>query len=161
MTETVPMPSELRERAPDKPFTRRFERGDTQRHAEWFIPRLAAFLPQLTPGALQGWLAAIADSSDFMFLYQERAIGLAQLVPDSPRPGFTVQEVFVWAKNPNDETNVAEAAHFYEHFVEWARRKEAATIVVEIATDVPRKVITAESGRRVFETKVAYLRVRE
>ena len=145
----------------ERPFIRRFERGDTQRHAEWFIPRISQLLPHLTPGSLQGWLAQIAVSSEFLFLYQDRAIALAQLLPQSPKPTFTVQEVFVWAKNPKDETNIREAAYFYEHFVEWAKRKETDVVLLDIETDVPRKLIGEIIGRRVFETRDAFVRVQE
>lgn len=145
----------------ERPFIRRFEHGDVQRHAEWFIPRISQLLPHLTPGALQGWLGQIAASSEFLFLYQDRAIALAQLLPQSPKPTFTVQEVFVWAKDPKNETNVREAAYFYEHFVEWAKRKETEVVLIDIETDVPRKLISEIIGRRVFETRDAFVRVQE
>lgn len=143
------------------PFVRRFERADINKHADWLIPRLLVFLPHLTPTGLHGWLLNILSSNEFMFLYQDKSVALAQMIPDSPRPGNIIQEVFVWCKDPKDEAQVQDAAYFYDHFQNWAKRRDIQTLMIENSTDIPRKLIGDVTGRRVFETKVAYMRVRE
>lgn len=141
------------------PFIRRFERPDIDRHAAWFIPRMLKTYPHLTDRSIQTWLFNILDSNEFMFLFQETGIALAQYVQYGLRAEGIVEEQFVWVADPKDDVQVAQAAHFYPHFYEWAKRKSLTTVVVEENSDVPHELVKEKLGRRLFERKLIYARV--
>lgn len=146
------------------PFTRRFERPDIDKHAAWFVPRLLKVYPQLTARSTQTWLLSILESNEFMFLYQDHAIGLAQVCAYSLRPEAIIEEIFVWCENPQNKENQQQAAHFYDHFYQWAKRKGIATMTVQENSDVPPELIRKQLGsdeqsKRLFERKVMYARI--
>lgn len=148
----------------EPPFTRRFERPDIDRHRAWFIPRLLKSYPQLTDRTVLGWLISALESNEFMFLYQDHAVALAQVCAYSLRPEAVIEEIFVWCEQPQSKENQQQAAHFYDHFYNWAKRKSIATLVVQESTDVPAEMIrqelgNTEQGKRLFERKVMYARV--
>ena len=143
----------------DPPFVRRFERPDVDRHAAWFVPRLLLSYPHLTERSVMTWLLNIMNSNEFMFLYQDHAIALAQVVSHTIRPEAIVEEVFVWCEDPADKDQQADAAYFYDHFVEWAKRKGIPTVTVEELSDVPHEIIKDKLGKRLFERKTIYARV--
>lgn len=149
---------------PEIPFIRRFERPDIDRHAAWFIPRLLKAFPHLTERSVLTWLLNILGSNEFMFLYQDHAIALAQVVTYSLQPDALVEERIVWCENPADKQQLADAAHFYTAFYEWAKRKGIPTLIVKESSDVPEELIKAalgddKQGKRLFERKQLYARV--
>lgn len=141
------------------PFTRRFERPDIDRHAAWFIPRLLKTYPHLTDRSAYTWLLNILDSNEMMFLFQENGIALAQCIQYGLRAESIIEEQFVWVADPKNDVHIAEAAHFYPHFYEWAKRKGLSTVVVEENSDVPHEFVKEKLGRRLFERKVIFARV--
>lgn len=148
----------------EPPFTRRFERPDIDKHAAWFIPRVLKVFPHQTERSVYTWLLNILNSNEFMFLYQDKAIALAQVVAYSLRPESVVEEIFVWCEDPKDKDQLADAAYFYEHFYEWAKRKGIVTLIVEENSDVPHEVIRKQLGndeqqKRLFERKLVFARV--
>lgn len=148
----------------DPPFTRRFERPDIDKHAAWFIPRLLKSFPHVNDRYVHTWLLGILNSNEFMFLYQDHAIALAQVVAYTLRPEAIVEEMFVWCEDPASKEQQADAAYFYEHFYEWAKRKGLSTLIVEESSDVPHELIRERLGndkqnKRLFERKVTYARV--
>lgn len=143
----------------DPPFTRRFERPDIDKHAAWFIPRLLKSFPHLTDRSAYTWLLNIMQSNEFMFLYQDNAIALAQVVAYSLRPEALVEEIFVWCADIKDKQQLADAAHFYSHFYEWAKRKGISTVVVEENSDVPHELVNETLGKRLFQRKLTFARV--
>lgn len=148
----------------DPPFTRRFERPDIDKHAAWFVPRLLKTFPHLTERSVLTWLLNILTSNEFMFLYQEHGIALAQVVMYSLRPEALVEEILVWCEDPTDKAQQADAAYFYEHFYMWAKRKGLPTLVVRECSDVPPEMIRERLGddsqsKRLFERKVVFAKV--
>lgn len=143
----------------DPPFTRRFERPDIDKHAVWFIPRLLKNYPHLTERSVYTWLLNILDSNEFMFLYQDHAIALAQVVAYSMRPDALVEEIFVWCENPEDKVQQVDAAYFYDHFYLWAKRKGLPTLIVEESSDVPHDAVRERLNKRLFERKQIFAKV--
>lgn len=149
----------------EPPFTRRFERPDIDQHAAWFIPRLIKTFSHLNERAVFTWLLNIMQSNEFMFLYQEHAIALAQVVAYTVRPENTIEEIFVWCEDPKDKKHVEDAAYFYDHFYQWAKRKGLSTLIVAECSDVPPDLIKKQLGndeqsKRLFERKVYFARVK-
>jgi len=143
----------------EPPFTRRFERPDIDKHAVWFIPRLLKTFSHLTERSVYTWLLNILNSNEFMFLYQDHAIALAQVVQYSMRPDAMVEEIFVWCEDPQDKSQQVDAAYFYEHFYQWAKRKALPTLIVEECSDVPHDIVREKLNKRLFERKMIYARV--
>lgn len=143
----------------EPPFTRRFERPDIDRHAAWFIPRLLKSYPHLTERSIQTWLLNILNSNEFMFLFQDHAIALAQTVQYGLRSEAIVEEQFVWCEDPLSKDNQADAAYFYDHFYEWAKRKGLSTVVVEESSDVPHDAVREKLNKRLFERKLIFAKV--
>lgn len=149
----------------EPPFTRRFERPDIDKHAAWFIPRLLKTFPHLTERYVYTWLLNIMQSNEFMFLYQDHAVALAQVVAYSMRPEAIVEEIFVWCEDPSSKQQTENAAHFYNHFYQWAKRKGLPTLTVAECSDVPPDLIRKQLGsdeqsKRLFDRKVYYARVK-
>ena len=140
-------------------FVRRFELADLSKHGPWLMKRFAAIYPDTDERRIAGYLNGLLSSNEHLFLYQDHAVALAQLVY-SPgiKPVRVVQERFVWVENREDKEQLASAADFYEHFKQWAKRQDAERIIVCENTDVPKALIEARLGR-VFDTKVSHARV--
>src|SRR5579864_8355295 len=133
----VPLPT----RAPL--VVRRFELPDLTRHA-WIVPRIAKAYPHLTERTTAGWLTGLIYSSEYLFLYQEHAVALAQLVRShtlSPAP--VVHERFVFAES---EDHMDAAAEFYTEFARWAKHHGARTIIVEELSDVLHEKVREKLG---------------
>jgi len=141
------------------PFVRRFERPDIDKHCEWFIPRLLKTYPHLTERSVFTWLLNILTSNEFMFLYQDDAVALAQTVRYGLKSEAVVEEQFVWCREPRNADQQKAAAYFYDHFYEWAKRQALSTVVIEESTDVPHELIKEQLGKRLFERKMIYARV--
>lgn len=143
----------------EPPFTRRFERPDIDRHAAWFIPRLLKSFPHLTERSVYTWLLNILDSNEFMFLFQDHAIALAQTVQYGLRSEAIVEEQFVWCEKSTDKEQQADAVYFYDHFYQWAKRKGLSTVVVEESSDVPHEMVREKLNKRLFERKLIFAKV--
>jgi len=134
---------------------RRFQVPDIDRHP-WLIKRFVAAYPHITERMLPGWLRGIIYQNEFLFLYQDHSVALAQAVrPDPFTPDLIVRERFVWAEAPR---YVEEAAQFYGRFKLWAKQQSAGRVVVEEQTDVPHEMIQQQLGI-LLETKLSYARL--
>lgn len=143
----------------DPPFIRRFERPDIDKHAAWFIPRLLKSYPHLTERSVYTWLLGILDSNDFMFLYLDRGVALAQSVQYGLRSEAVIEEQFVWVEDPTNKEMQADAAFVYQHFYEWAKRKGLSTVIVEENSNVSHDLVGLALGKRLFERKQVFTRV--
>jgi hypothetical protein len=146
--------------APIAPITtheiRRFEVPDVDRHGIWMIERLKTAYPHLDQRQMVGWLRGLVYNNEFLFLFQEHSVGLAQAVrPDPFTPTVVIWERFVWAQSPE---YVEEAAAFYERFAAWGKHKDASSIVVDEQTDVPNELIEKCLGE-LSERKQVYARL--
>jgi hypothetical protein len=135
---------------------RRFELPDLDRHGGWMIKRLLTAYPHLNERQLAGWLRALIYNNEFLFLYQEHSVALAQTIrPDTLTPRTMVYEKFVWAQSPD---YISEAAFFYDRIKVWAQQQDAEQIIVEEQTDVPHEMIREHVGR-ILERKILYARL--
>lgn len=146
---------EIREPA----FVRRFELADLSRHGPWLMKRFVAKFPDMSERTVAGYLNGLITNNEHIFLYQDHAVALAQIVNS---PGIKVvrmlQERFVWVEDAKDKDQLDDAADFYDHFKREALRRDAERIIVCEDTDVPKMLIEARLGR-VFDTKVSHARV--
>lgn len=145
----------------ESPALRRFQLPDLGRHGGWMMKRLLLAYPHLNDRHLQGWLKGLVYSNEFMFLYQNHSVALAQRVHThtlAPKP--IIQERFVFAEDPKNPAHIAEAAEFYDHFARWAKQQGIDTILVEEMSDVPHEdVKKVKSMGRLFERKQIYARI--
>ena len=147
--------TEIHELAP----VRRFEIADLSTHGPWLLKRFALAFPDMTEKAIAGYLNGLVFNNEHLFLYQDNAVALAQLVHS---PGIrtlkVLQERFVWVKDREDKQQLLDAADFYEHFKTWAKRQDIERIIVCENTDVPKSMIENHLGR-LFDTKISHARV--
>jgi|ERR1700681_2630375 len=123
---------------------RRFEVADLSKHGGWIMRRLQKAYPHQNDRSMAGWLREIIGSNEFLFLYQEHAVALAQTLRTSTLDAKPIiMERFVFA----EEGHVDAAAEFYGEFALWAKRQEVTTIVVEEMSDVPHEMIRERLGR--------------
>ena len=138
---------------------RRFEIPDLTTHGPWLLKRFMQKRQDLSEGQIAGWLRGRIYDNEHLFLYQDNAVAMAQLIH---APGLkmvkVVQEHFVWAKNRDDKSQIEFVADFYDHIKGWAKRLEAERIIVCEDTDVPKSVIQQRLGR-VYDTTVSHARV--
>src|SRR5690242_17137491 len=93
---------------------RRFMTADLASHGAWMIPRMLKSYPELSEAAAVGWIKGFVHSNEYLFLRQDNAVALAQLMPGySLVPAQIVQERFVWVRDTKDEKQVEHAAEFY------------------------------------------------
>lgn len=143
------------------PFTRRFERPDIDKHAEWLFPRMLKTFPHMPEFRnVQTFILNILPVNEYIFLVQDHAVALAQIARIGIDPNPVIEEIFVWCADPGNIEQQEDAAHFYTHFAELAKRRGIATIIVDQNTDVPRNLIADATGKRVFDTKQSYLRMK-
>lgn len=127
---------------------RRLELADLSRHGIWLVARLLSAYPHLTQRELQGWLRGIVTSNEFLFLYQENSVALAQLIRNmtlTPKP--IIYERFVFAEDKDNPAHIAQAAAFYGEIGRWAKTQSVENILVEEMTDVPHDQIKEYLGR--------------
>ena len=140
-------------------FVRRFEIADLTTHGPWLMKRFTTKRPDLREQDIAGWLRGRIYDNEHLFLYQDNAVALAQIVHS---PGIkmvkVVQEHFVWAKNPGDKSQHEAVADFYDYIRIWAKRQDAERIVVCEDSDVPKGLVQARLGR-VYDTTVSFARV--
>src|ERR1700678_285114 len=146
---------EIREPA----FIRRFEIADLSRHGPWLMKRFLAKFPEMGEKQIAGYLGGMIVNNEHVFLYQDHAVALAQIV-FSPgiKPVRVIQERFVWVENREDKDQLSDAADFYDQFKVWAQRQSVERIIVCEDSDVPKTLIEQRLGR-VFDTKVSHVRV--
>jgi hypothetical protein len=146
---------EIREPA----FIRRFEIADLSRHGPWLMKRFLAKFPEMGEKQIAGYLSGMIVNNEHVFLYQDHAVALAQIV-FSPgiKPVRVIQERFVWVENREDKDQLSDAADFYDQFKVWAQRQSVERIIVCEDSDVPKTLIEQRLGR-VFDTKVSHVRV--
>lgn len=136
---------------------RRLEIPDLTRHGAWLTARLAERYPHMTAQQVLGSLTSMLYSSEFLFLYQDDAVGLAQALsgnPFNPRP--TVHEWFVYCRDPTDPAQVERAAAFYLDFIRWAKAKDAEAVIRCEFSDVPDDKI---KNLRVFTKTQTFIKV--
>lgn len=143
----------------EPPFVRRFERPDIDKHAAWFIPRLLKSFPHLNERSAFTWLLSILSSNEFMFLYLDHGVALAQAVQYGLRAEAVVEEQFVWIEDPLDKDMQNDAAFVYSHFYEWAKRKGLPVLIVEENSDVPHEAVAKILDKRLFERKQIFAKV--
>jgi hypothetical protein len=139
---------------------RRFELPDLDRHAKWFMARFLQAFPHLNERLAIGFLRGIIYNNEYMFLFQEHGVALAQMMQDHALGAGTpvIWERFVWVEDPTDVDMQKAAATFYTRFVEWGQRMGVRTMVLEESSDVPSDRIKALVGR-VFERTQRYARL--
>lgn len=141
-----------REQHPD---IRRFHSADLTTHGPWLFARLAKGL-NLDEWRVAGWLRGTFTSNEFMILYQEHSVALAQLVRGDLLDGTpTIHVKFVLAES---EAYVEEASRFYETFRQWGESLGAKVLVLEDLTDVPEAAIKKAVGS-VFVKQQMFARV--
>ncbi len=141
-------------------FVRRFEQADLTTHGPWLMKRFMLKLPDVREQYIGGYLRGLVADNEHLFLYQDNAVALAQIVHN---PGLkmvkVVQERFVWIKNREDRGQQEQAADFYVHFKAWAGRLGAERINVREDSDVPKSMIESRLGCRLFDTTISHARV--
>ena len=151
----VALKSEIHEVA----FVRRFELADLSQHGPWLMKRFAAKLPDVPEQRIAGYLRGLIFNNEHLFLYQDHAVALAQMVHSSGIETVKiVQERFVWVENREGKGQLEAAADFYLHMKQWAKRQDAERIIVCEDTDVPKSLIEARLGR-LFDIKIRHARV--
>ncbi len=137
---------------------RRFELPDLDRHGRWFLPRFLKEFPHLNERSAIGFLRGIIYSNEFLFLFQEKGVALAQMMGSGGlEPDPIVWERFVWVEDPANVDQQRAAAFFYSRMVTWAKQMGVSVIHVENHTDVGHDLIKAQVGR-VYETAQKYIR---
>jgi hypothetical protein len=127
---------------------RRFQTPDLSKHGGWMLPRLCKAYPLISEGRIAGWLQGLIYSNEFLFLYQDHAVALAQrFFPDALQSIPVITEKFVFVENPEDPEQQASAALFYDEFHRWAKNQGILTIIVEELSDVPHDTIKERLGR--------------
>lgn len=138
---------------------RRFSEADLSEHGGWIMARLMARYPQKNERALATFLRGVINSNEYLFLYQEHAVALAQQIRTFDLEAEPiVQERFVWAEDPENALHQACAAAFYDEFLRWAASMQITKIVVEEMTDVPHEKIKEKLGR-LFTAPLTFARV--
>ena len=143
--------------APYVPVIRRFQLPDLDRHP-WLIERFRLAHPHMPDPMIRSWLRGIIYSNEFLFLYQDHAVALAQTLTPNLAPKSILVERFCWAEDPRNPEYVALAAGFYEEFGRYAKQKGIEEITVEVLTDVPHEDIKARLGR-LFTQQRTFARV--
>ena len=146
---------EIHEPAP----MRRFSMADLSQHGPWLLKRFQLKFPNFAERAVAGYLTGLVTNNEHLFLYQDHAVALAQIV-HSPgiRPVKQVQERFVWVEDRGAKQQLEDAADFYIRIHDWAKGLDAERIIVCEDTDVPKTLIEARLGR-IFDTKVSHVRM--
>lgn len=136
---------------------RRFQLPDLDRHP-WLIERFRLAHPHLSDPLIRSWLRGIIYSNEFLFLYQDHAVALAQTLTPNLAPKSILVERFCWAEDPKNVEHVALATEFYGEFAHYAKQKGIEEITVEVLTDVPHDSIKEKLGR-LFTQQRTFARV--
>lgn len=139
------------------PVTRRFELPDLDTHAGWLVPRLLELCPHMNARGMASYLRGLLYSPDYLFLFQDNAVALAQVVSEHAMAAQPVLwERFVFAREPK---YVPGAAVFYDEFRRWAKMKGIAVMIVEEASDVPHETIKDRLNKRLFTRQQVFARI--
>ena len=158
-------PAEALKVAPARPLeavffveVRRFELPDLDHHGKWFLPRFLREFPHLNERTAIGFLRGIIYSNEFLFLFQEKGVALAQAMGSGGLEAEPIiWERFVWVEDPTNVEQQKAAAFFYNRIEKWAQTMGTKIVHVEMKSDVPHEMIKAQVGR-VYETAQKYLR---
>lgn len=131
---------------------RRFQIPDVDRHAAWLLPRLQQVYG-LTAREALGWLRGIIYSNEFLALYSEHGIAIAQMTRPTLAAQSIIQERFVWVADKDDKRQQAEASLFYDEMAQWAKRAGVAIVIVQEDSDVPHDMIKERMGRLFTRTQ--------
>jgi len=138
---------------------RRFERPDLDQHGAWLLERLRTVYPGVTEMILYSRLMNILYNNEFLVLYQDDAVAVAQLVRGNslnPRP--SVHEWFVFVKNPADKAAIDRASAFYADFVRWGYAQDCEAIVLSSGmSDVPIEEARKHLGGRIHEKQQLFV----
>ena len=138
---------------------RRFEEPDLNTHGGWVMKRLTERYPHHNERFMATFLRGLIYSNEYLFLYQDHSVCLAQMVRTKTLDAQpVVQELFVWAQDPDNALHTQEAANFYDRMIDWARGMGIDTILVEEDSDVPHEKIKERLGR-IFTRDVKFARV--
>ena len=139
--------------------TRRFEIADLSKHGPWVLRRYAEITGR-TEQQAAGWLRAMINSNEHMFLYQDRGVALAQVVPNfGLKRQLVIHEQFVWIEDKEDKKLQHRARDFYAHFCRWGKLQGAEMIIVMENSDVPQMLVEQETGR-IFKFETRYARIK-
>ena len=135
----------------------RFIEPDLQKYGTWLLDRLKERWA-LNERNIYGWLKSSMLSRECLCIKTAHAVGFAQVThrPLEPRPDVT--EVFVKVENPSDEQQLREGAVIYLEFQRWAKSMDAAELMVDRFTDIPRPMIADILGL-VHKREVSYVRL--
>lgn len=139
---------------------RRFFIPDLDRHP-WLVDRLVK-LYGINERQAISWLRSLTESSEFLFLYSDNAVGLAEVTRQhtlASSPVLTVR--FVWCRDAEAKEQQTEAVLFFDEFAKWAKNKNIGTIVLEDdVLDVPREMIReTKSLGRLFKREQWFAKV--
>ena len=138
---------------------RRFEDPDLSRHGGWIMKRLINRFPHHNERFMANYLRSIIASNEYLFLYQDNAVALAQMVRTKTLDASpVVQEIFVWAEDPENALHVQTAAHFYDRILDWAKSAGIDKIIIEEDSDVPHEKIKERLGR-IFQAQTQFVRL--
>jgi len=130
------------------PAIRRFSSADLNTHGGWIMKRLMTKYTTRDERFMANFLNGLLYSNECMFLYQDHAVAMAQVVNTySLELKPVVQERFVWCEDPNNALHVIDAAYFYDNIAQWARSMQIEKIVVQESSDVPHEKIKERLGR--------------
>lgn len=154
MDKAIPMLPE-REKAP----LRRLDPADLNFHAPWLLDRMAAVFNYLDSRQRYGWLNSMIFSPDYMLLFQENAVGCAQLNRAmSLEPVPVVQERFLFVRDPRDKEQVNDALGMYDEFMRFGKLHNATTFVLYEKSDIPIELVKKHLGR-VFDRQISYVKI--
>lgn len=146
-------------KSPTSSEVRRFDLPDLDRHAKWFMPRFLKSYPHLSERQAIGFLRSVLYDNEFLFLFQENGVALAQaMTAHALDASAVVWERFVWVQDPQDPEQCEAAAVFYKNIAAWAGRKSIKIMNVEENTDVPHELIVKQLGR-VFSAEQKFAKV--
>lgn len=129
-------------------MTRRFDIPDLDRHKMWLLPRLYKAYPHLNERSLIGWLRSVIYSNEYLFLFQDDAVALAQCMSaHTMQPKPVVEERFVFVRDIESKEQAEAASEFYTQFAVWAKHHGAEVVIVEEMSDVPHEQIGKKLGR--------------
>lgn len=131
------------------PEIRRFELPDLDRHARWFMPRFLEKFSHLTERQAVGFLRGVLYENQFLFLFWDHGVALAQTMNDHALAGQKpiIWERFVFIEDPKNPVHQQAGSYFYEHMARWAKRQGVEVIRLENATDIPHELIKERLGR--------------
>jgi hypothetical protein len=133
---------------------RRFDIADLSKHGGWILSKMSKRYPHLQDTTIAGFLRGIINSPEYLFLYGEDAVALAQSVHELLVDRVVVREHFVFAKPGHEK----EAVTMYEEMARWARSQGIREIYLQSQGDVPHEVIKERLGR-IYHVAQPFVRV--